>query len=206
MPRTPPQFQAMQDESRAQLVQAALELFAEKGFENTSVSAIAKRAGVSQGLMYNYFARKDDLLLAIFEKGWNDVLESFQVPLREAREKPSLYDYIENACRLTLKHQDFWRLVHTIRTQPGALERIGESIRTFETMILTQLEAFCSASSPAALPEHRSPDVSARPQAEARLVFALVDGICTHLLRQPTTYPLDEVLSLLKPMYDSRFL
>lgn len=205
MPRTPKQFQAMQDESRAQLVQAALELFAEKGFENTSVSAIARRAELSQGLMYNYFASKDELLLAIFEKGWNDVQLSFHVPLRKGREKPSLYDFIENACRLTLKHQDFWRLVHTIRAQPAALERIGESIRTFETMILTQLEAFCTASLPA-LPEYSSQEMFAHPQVEARLIFALVDGICTHCLRQPTTYPLDEVLSFLKPLYDSRFL
>jgi AcrR family transcriptional regulator len=205
MPRTKEQFHAMQEESRAEIVQAALELFAEKGFDGASVSAIAKRAGISQGLMYNYFAGKDELLLAIFEKGWADVQESFRVAAEAGRERPSLFDFIENACRLTLKHQDFWRLLGSLRTQPAAIERLGERVHQFESMILQQLEAFCSASRPK-LPRTEKDAPTLNPHAEARLLFALIDGICTHLVRQPDSYPLDDVLAHLKPLYHSRFL
>lgn len=212
MPRTQRQFQVMQEESRAAILQAASELFAEQGFAHTSVSAIAKRAGISQGLMYNYFASKDELLRAIFERGWEDVQASFLIAApnkakqKEAGQKevkrPSLFDFIENACRLTLKHQSFWRLLHSLRSQPATLERLGGKVQEFERMILVQLEAFCTASEPVG----KTNNVPHNPQAEARLIFALVDGICTHLVRQPETYPLDEVLECLKPQYQSRFL
>ncbi len=212
MPRTQQQFQVMQEESRAAILQAASELFAEQGFAHTSVSAIAKRAGISQGLMYNYFASKDELLRAIFERGWEDVQASFLITapkkakqkgagLQEA-ERPSLFDFIENACRLTLKHQSFWRLLHSLRSQPATLERLGSKVQEFEQMILTQLEAFCTATEPVG----KTKGIPHNSQAEARLIFALVDGICTHLVRQPATYPLREVLECLKPQYQSRFL
>jgi AcrR family transcriptional regulator len=207
----------MQEESRAVILQAASELFAEQGFARTSVSAIAKRAGISQGLMYNYFASKDELLRAIFERGWEDVQASFLVAAPHGAERkgaeekgaegkgigrPSLFDFIENACRLTLKHQSFWRLLHSLRSQPATLERLGGKVQEFEQMILVQLEAFCTASEPIG----KTNNVPHNPQAEARLIFALVDGICTHLVRQPDTYPLDDVLECLKPQYQSRFL
>lgn len=194
MPRTPEQFQAMQEESRTVILQAALELFAMNGFTDTSISMIAKRAGVSQGLMYNYFSGKDELLKEIFEQGWRDVQRSFIVEVPKGEKKPSLYDFIENACRLTLQHKDFWRLVNSLRGQAATMERLKEDIDRFEHMILLQLETFCRAS------------YSENPAAEAQLLFALIDGICIHLLRNPEAYPIEEVLTLLKQQYQSRIL
>lgn len=204
MPRTQKQFEVMQEESRAAIVQAASELFAEQGFAHTAVSAIAKRAGISQGLMYNYFASKDDLLVAIFEKGWQDVQSSFLVSARAGVEKPSLFDFIENACLLTLRHQSFWHLMHSLRAQPVTLARLGGRVQEFERLILSQLEVFCAASEPVS--SHASVDIKHNPQAEARLLFALIDGICMHLVQQPGAYPLGEVLECLRPQYQSRFL
>lgn len=56
------------EQRRAQLVDVALELFAERGFEATRISDIAERAGVAQGLLYHYFKGKPELLAAIAER------------------------------------------------------------------------------------------------------------------------------------------
>jgi AcrR family transcriptional regulator len=48
------------------LVESALGLFAEKGFERTSVQDIVQAAGVTKGAMYHYFPSKDDLLAEIY--------------------------------------------------------------------------------------------------------------------------------------------
>ncbi|WP_406864356.1 TetR/AcrR family transcriptional regulator [Streptomyces sp. HUAS MG47] len=48
------------------LLDAALQLFAEKGFEGTSVQDVVRAAGVTKGAMYHYFASKDDLLHEIY--------------------------------------------------------------------------------------------------------------------------------------------
>lgn len=66
-PRTAKQFSEMREQSREKILQAALKLFAENGFFATSIQDIAKEAGVSKGLMYNYFEKKEDLLYAIID-------------------------------------------------------------------------------------------------------------------------------------------
>ncbi|GAA1945036.1 TetR/AcrR family transcriptional regulator [Microbacterium deminutum] len=47
---------------------AAVRLFAEQGYANTSVQQIVEAAGVTKGAMYHYFESKDDLLFAIYER------------------------------------------------------------------------------------------------------------------------------------------
>ncbi|WNV84608.1 TetR/AcrR family transcriptional regulator [Umezawaea sp. Da 62-37] len=53
--------------TRARLIDAAAELFAEKGVNGASVEQIAERAGYSRGAFYGNFADKDDLVLALLE-------------------------------------------------------------------------------------------------------------------------------------------
>ncbi|MCB9795624.1 MAG: TetR/AcrR family transcriptional regulator [Alphaproteobacteria bacterium] len=54
-------------ETLAALKAAAWDLFREHGFEGTTVRALAKRAGVATGTVFNYAEDKHDLLLQIFE-------------------------------------------------------------------------------------------------------------------------------------------
>lgn len=52
---------------RQQIVETALRLFAEHGFDGTSTRKIAQAADISEGLIFHYFPTKNDLLNAIFE-------------------------------------------------------------------------------------------------------------------------------------------
>ncbi len=51
-----------------QILDAAVRLFAEKGFHRTTTRDIADAADVAEGTLYNYFANKDDLLFGIMER------------------------------------------------------------------------------------------------------------------------------------------
>ncbi|MEN0062298.1 MAG: helix-turn-helix domain-containing protein [Myxococcota bacterium] len=55
-------------QTRSQLLDAALELFAERGFSGTSMAALASRAGVSKGLAYHYFPSKQALVEAVVQQ------------------------------------------------------------------------------------------------------------------------------------------
>jgi len=57
------------------IMDAALRIFAEKGFQNATITEISKAAGVSEATIYEYFGTKEDLLFAIPEKITNDTLE-----------------------------------------------------------------------------------------------------------------------------------
>lgn len=55
-------------QKRSQILEAAADLFAEKGFHRTTTRDIARAVGVSEGTLYNYFENKEDLLMAIMSK------------------------------------------------------------------------------------------------------------------------------------------
>src|SRR5437660_12011340 len=52
---------------RERILDAAVRVFAEKGFFGAKVSEIAREAGVADGTIYLYFKSKDDLLISLFE-------------------------------------------------------------------------------------------------------------------------------------------
>ncbi len=54
-----------QTEKQKQIVDAAIQIFAEKGYSNTSTAEIAKLAGVAEGTIFKHFGTKDKLLLSI---------------------------------------------------------------------------------------------------------------------------------------------
>ena len=54
---------------KRQIALGALDLFAKKGLEGTSISEVAKQAGIGKGTVYEYFSSKEELILTAF-MGW----------------------------------------------------------------------------------------------------------------------------------------
>ena len=54
-PRTGKQLEQLKSQRKEQILLAALKLFSVKGYQNTSIDAIAKKAKFSKGLLYHYF-------------------------------------------------------------------------------------------------------------------------------------------------------
>lgn len=64
-----PKFRRRKADRPAEIVQAALAVFAEKGFAAAKLDEIAARAGVSKGALYLYFETKEDLFRAVVTQG-----------------------------------------------------------------------------------------------------------------------------------------
>ena len=60
-----PRYQRRKQDRPQEITQAAFEAFAEKGYAATRVEEVARRAGVSKGLMYLYFKTKEELFKAV---------------------------------------------------------------------------------------------------------------------------------------------
>ena len=58
----------LQKARRAQILDAAITVFAEKGFHRATIKDIARQAGVADGTIYTYFANKQELLLGILDR------------------------------------------------------------------------------------------------------------------------------------------
>ena len=76
MPRKPPVRSYDPDETRRVLMEAALDLFAEKGFSRASMQDVADRAGVTKGAFYHHFATKENALHIIHDEFIDRALEA----------------------------------------------------------------------------------------------------------------------------------
>ena len=65
-------------DKRVRIVDAAVAVFAEKGYRSARISDIARRAGVADGTIYLYFRNKEDLLLTIFEEKMDGILNGLR--------------------------------------------------------------------------------------------------------------------------------
>lgn len=84
IPATATKRERRKDARPGELLDAALDLFVEKGFAATRVEEVAARAGVSKGTLFLYFPTKDELFKAVVRKNisghfkeWNNEFEAF---------------------------------------------------------------------------------------------------------------------------------
>lgn len=81
--------QARSIEKKNKILQASYELFSEVGYFGTNTAEIAKRAGVSTGIVYGYFHDKRDILVCIL----NDYINNVASPVYEVLESAKTLDY-----------------------------------------------------------------------------------------------------------------
>ncbi len=71
-------------EKYQKILEAAVKVFAQNGFYQSTVAQIAKEAGVADGTIYLYFKNKDDILIQFFEYKTRLVFERFRQAVKEA--------------------------------------------------------------------------------------------------------------------------
>jgi TetR/AcrR family fatty acid metabolism transcriptional regulator len=91
--RSPVPRAKAQADKRRMILDAAVRVFARRGFHACRVSDIADEAGVAYGLVYHYFASKDEVLDTLFLERWDVMLEMIRevdarpIPVREKFEE-----------------------------------------------------------------------------------------------------------------------
>jgi AcrR family transcriptional regulator len=174
--------------SRQRILTSALELFANQGFGSTSVKAIARQAGVSQGLMYTYFTSKDDLLRAIFHEGLEDVWSTLPAGT-PADPLAAIEGVLRASFALVGQHEHLWRLLYALRVQPEVTARIGVELDAWGSATLAELRRLCELAG------------LERPEVEARLLFAVIDGANQHRTLSSEPYPVEELITVLMGKY-----
>jgi AcrR family transcriptional regulator len=193
-PRTEAQYELLRDQSRAKIVQTALELFATHGYERTSIRMIATAAGVAQGLLYNYFSSKEELLRAIFMQSMEQVQASFVLPADDSDPLMRLEHYIRGCFVMLREHLNFWRLGYSVRAQPEAMAKLAPEIGAWTDEIRRTLEQhFIALGTP-------------QPPVDAAILFAQIDGVSQHYALNPEHYPLDQVVEGVVLQYRTRFV
>ncbi len=74
------------EHTRSLLLDAAEEVFAEKGFTTATLDDIAYAAGYTKGAIYKHFATKEDLFLAVSDRYWRRYFDNFAEVMSTSKE------------------------------------------------------------------------------------------------------------------------
>lgn len=127
---------------KAKIMEVALKLFAEEGFHNTSIAKIAKTAGVSKGLMYNYFESKDELLHAILL----ETIDTIYVHLDEDKDgivtEKEFLKFIDFLFDNIQERKVHWQLYTSLVLQKGVTDKLSDDIGTLGKRSVEMLITF----------------------------------------------------------------
>jgi AcrR family transcriptional regulator len=116
-PRTSLQFEEMREEKRTLIMDVALEHFANEGYKSTTITHIARHAGISKGLMYNYFESKGKLLSDIIERSMGEISRYFD-PDKDGHLSEEEFELFVRKTFFLLKEKlSFWRLFFQLLMQ-----------------------------------------------------------------------------------------
>jgi AcrR family transcriptional regulator len=188
-PRTEKQFEAIREEKRARILQAALELFGHEGYHSSSISKIARKANISKGLVYNYFDSKEEIVREILNSGIEQMLEIFDANHDGVLEGSEIEYFLNEMFRHLSDHREFWKLYFGISLQPEIYPLVKEKVDQLSEPIMNLVINYFSEAG------------FANPQTEAMIFGALLDGIGFHFIMDPDNYPLEEVKSTLMERY-----
>ena len=183
-PRTKDQFEEIRNKSRENIEKIALELFAIKGYHATSVSQIAEKAGISKGLLYNYYKNKEQLLNSVIMKVFDEIMRIIKMSEDLSAEKQ-----IEQMIIQTIDHLKenitFWRLylflVHQSDVQlklTGIWEKMRDDYMGYFVKLFEEVG-------------------SKNPVMEAMMLGTMFDGIGLNYVTVPESYPIDEMSNYL---------
>jgi len=188
-PRTEKQFEEMRENKRALIIETALTLFAEKGYYTTSIQEITKKAGISKGLLYNYFESKEALLKQIVITGFDELLIFFDKNKDGILTDDEFEYFVVESFEMIKKNMTFWKLYFSLLVQPLVMDVIGKQLlQYFDPLFQSFSEFFIRKG-------------YQNPMEEVRFVAALLDGVGMHYLLDPENYPIEHSIQKIINIY-----
>ena len=188
-PRTEQQFEEIRETRKKEIMDTALGLFAAEGFDKTSISKIAKKAGISKGLLYNYFSSKEDLIKTIIFNGLDSLTRYIDPNHDGILTRDELQYFIEEFFNALEKNQHHWKLYFTLFFQPHVLKLV-------EKRMIVMIHAYMKM-----LADYFRSRGSEDPETDALILGAVLDGIGFHFMANTATFPMEKIKQKLIKMY-----
>jgi AcrR family transcriptional regulator len=140
---TTPRKRLTGEERRAAILDAALAVFAERGYHASSIDDIARKGGISKALIYEHFASKQDLYAELLEQHAGELFSALAEAISEAGRSATarlavgfdaFYGFVE-------EHRVAWRMLFREATDPEAvavLDRITAEVTAFVAGVIAE--------------------------------------------------------------------
>ncbi|MDF2554730.1 MAG: acrR [Microbacterium sp.] len=167
------------ENTRARLLAAASEVFAESGFDGASVEAICERAGFTRGAFYSNFASKDELFFGLMQQVSEAKLERVSTRVRELESEglPAMSPAQLVMSVLDIEHEERLGvlLMSEIRTNAMRDERLARAFLAWEDAMIERVARIIADLAAAYSLRLRMP-----AQDAARFVLQNWDATCVH--------------------------
>ncbi len=173
-------------EKKELILETALKLFAEQGFDTTPTSKIARLAGVSEGLIFRHFGTKEGLMKAVVELGESRIGKHLISIEQEQNHRLRIHKIIELAYVLFQEEREFWQLQFTIKwqrkythahTSPHYVHLMELGVESFRTLGY------------------------ADPEKEVRLLAMFIEGFGAMMIKEPDAVVVENMLTFIKSKY-----
>ncbi|WP_339214500.1 TetR family transcriptional regulator [Ornithinibacillus sp. FSL M8-0202] len=104
-------------DKRERIIQAAIDVFSEKGIEKATISEIVNKAGIAQGTFYLYFTSKLAVMPAIAEVMVNKILEGITSEVKDGPISQQIEVIIRVIFNITNEYKELTKLIYTGLTQ-----------------------------------------------------------------------------------------
>ncbi|MCH7964607.1 MAG: TetR/AcrR family transcriptional regulator [Bacteroidetes bacterium] len=188
-PRTKQQFEKIRKTRKDKILTVALELFAQNGYQGTSIAQIAKKAKISKGLMYNYFKNKEKLLEEIVLEGFNKIMELDYGLSKSDKPTDKLKSLIDETLNNLSNNLHYWQLYTVLLVQPRVQKKFEKKFYQFrEFFITTMTEIFKGLG-------------SNNPELHSFLLGTHFDGLALNFIATPDDFPIEEIKQALYEQY-----
>lgn len=181
-PRSKKSNEEIRNASKQAMADAALVLFIEEGYLNVTIDQIAKKAGVSKGLMYNYFSGKEELLSFIIERIMTELSALSEIIHTETNPVKKMKVMFTITFKLLRENGDFWKAVMPVITQKAISKKMESGLKAIFTSVtkdMTNMFKACGVKN---------------AELEAFQLSALLDGIAWHyFFLFDDNYPLNKL-------------
>jgi AcrR family transcriptional regulator len=151
------------------ILHVALQLFSSQGFDSTSTSLIAKKAEVSEGLIFRHFTNKEGLLNEILMEGFTKIKPFLDLVLAETEPKKIILKTLEFPYKIITEQKEFWKLLINLRQQNDKFRKDFDENNFFEPLNSKIFNAFKKLK-------------FSKPEIETEIFFMTLTGLGLYLI------------------------
>ncbi len=194
-PRKREDNEKIREQASKRLLEGALKVFARHGYHASSMSEIAKEAGVSKGLAYHYFASKEELLVNIAEQRLQQFLP-FLKGLNSFADADERLVYLVNFVFDELVEKtEVIRFYNALYLHADGVKAISKAMAKYQTQFDQQFLA----------EENLLKDLGfEHSKLEATFLRSTLQGISLEYLLSPKEYPLEQIKKMLISRYTTK--
>ncbi len=184
-PRSKAQFAQIREERKHQILEAALHVFAEDSYHGSSMAAVAKKAKISKGLIYNYFQSKEEILISLVVDVFDEVMFIMDLNPDVPLTKERFVQIIDKSIDEVVKNPQRWKLYMSLSFKPDVTPILMEQMLPKIQPFMVQMTNYFVA---------KGYD---DPMTMMRYYSAVLDGVQKHILMDPENFPVEKVKKMI---------